>query len=184
MATIAARPLTAAEYLLLPDTGRPTELVRGEVVPMNLPSPRHGEICCQVAYLLRRCLDDHPTGRVVTNDAGVITEHDPDTVRGPDVAYYGFQRVPQGPLPRGYLAVAPELAFEVRSRTDRWADLHAKVAEYLRAGVLLVGVLDEATEAIHVFSPEDSPRVVAGDQELTFPGLLEHFRVPARRFFE
>lgn len=148
MATVAARPLTAAEYLLMPDDGQPTELVRGEIVLMNGPAPRHGEVCCQGANLLRRHLDDNPVGRVITNDAGVVTEHNPDTVRGPDVAYYSFQRVPRGPLPRGYLPVAPELVFEIRSPSDRWTDLHAKVAEFLLAGVLAVAVLDETTETI------------------------------------
>src|SRR5947208_16588164 len=55
--------LTAEEYMLLPDDGRLTELVRGEVVEMAQPNIRHGEICGQVYYLLRRFLDDHPVGR-------------------------------------------------------------------------------------------------------------------------
>ena len=48
---------------------------------MNVPTPRHGEICVQISYLLRRFLEDHPLGRVVSNDSGVRTERDPDTMR-------------------------------------------------------------------------------------------------------
>jgi hypothetical protein len=59
-------------------------------------------------------LDRHDTGRLVGNDSGVVTEHEPDTVRGADVAYYSYERIPRGPLPRGrYLTVMPELVFEV-----------------------------------------------------------------------
>src|SRR5262249_46297956 len=122
MATVETRLLTAAEYLELPDDGRYTELVRGEIVEMNLPTPRHGEICVQTSYLLRRYLEDYPVGRVVSNDSAVVTEHDPDTVRGADVAFYSYQKIPPGPLPQGYLKVVPELVFEVRSPTDRWAE--------------------------------------------------------------
>jgi hypothetical protein len=43
MATAETGLLTAAEYLALPDDGRCTELVRGETVEMNLPTPRHRE---------------------------------------------------------------------------------------------------------------------------------------------
>src|SRR5438874_4268932 len=97
-ATIAKRLLTAEEYGRRPDDGRKTELVRGEVVEVNMPYPRHGQICCQIAYLLRRFQEDRPIGHVLTNDSGVVTEHDPDTVRGPDVAFYSFTRVPPGPF--------------------------------------------------------------------------------------
>src|SRR5207249_472230 len=113
----AEKLLTAEEYLRLPDNGQPTELVRGKVVSVNVPTPRHGQICGQVAYLLRRFLEDHDVGHVVCNDSGVLTERDPDTLRGADVAYYSYQRVPRGPLPAGYLPVAPEVVFEVRSPT-------------------------------------------------------------------
>ena len=43
-AVVEAR-LTAEEYAKLPDRGVPTELVRGRVIEMNVPAPRHGQIC-------------------------------------------------------------------------------------------------------------------------------------------
>jgi Uma2 family endonuclease len=80
--------MTAEEYINLPDPfDGPTELVKGLLVQMPPTRPRHGEICINIAYILRRYLDDHPSGRVIGNDAGIPTEHDPDTVRGADVAY-------------------------------------------------------------------------------------------------
>src|SRR5262249_54647298 len=108
MATVNSL-MTAEEYAKLPNSGSPDELVQGQVITMPPPKPRHGEICVQIAYLLRRFLDDKPIGRVLGNDSAVITERDPDTVRGADVAYYSYQRVPKGPLPNEWLSVAPEL---------------------------------------------------------------------------
>ncbi len=182
--TLSERLLTAEEYWRLPDDGRPTELVRGRVVPVNMPYPRHGEICAQAVYLLRRYLDEHSVGRVVSNDSGVVVERDPDTVRGADVAYFSFQRVPPGPLPRAYLDVVPELIFEVRSPSDRWRDVLTKVGEYLRAGVTVVCVLDETTRRALVFHAEQGPRTLTADEELTFPDVLPEFRVPVGRFFD
>src|SRR5262245_41468390 len=43
-ASAPERLLTAEEYLLLPDDGIPNELVRGRVVEVGVPTPRHGEI--------------------------------------------------------------------------------------------------------------------------------------------
>jgi Uma2 family endonuclease len=182
--TTAVALLTAEEYAALPDDGRPTELVRGVVVAMNLPTPRHGEICAQVVFLLKQFLLTHPVGRVVSNDSGVITERDPDTVRGPDVAFYSYVRVPQGPLPRGYLHVVPELAFEVRSTGDRWREIHEKIGEFLAAGVTLVCVLDQQTTTAHVYHADEPPREVRRNEELTLPEVLPDFRVPVQHFFE
>lgn len=176
--------LTAEEFHRLPDDGRPKELKRGRIVLMNLTAPRHGQICLQVGYLLRRYLEEHPLGHVVSNDSGIITEQDPDTVRGADVAFYSYQRVPPGPLPQGYLPVAPELVFEVRSPGDRWGRIWAKVGEYLEAGVTVVCVLDQVTERCHVYRNEEEVQVIQPQQELTILDVLPDFRVVVRRFFE
>lgn len=133
MATAEAL-ITAEEYLLLPDEGQPTELVRGRIVPLNIPSPRHGHYCSRTARFIGNFVEEHGLGRTMTNDAGVVTERDPDSVRGPDVSFYSFGRLPPVEVPEGYLPVAPELAFEVRSATDRWADILIKVGEFLNAG--------------------------------------------------
>jgi Uma2 family endonuclease len=182
--TVAEARLTAEEYRLLPDNGQWTELVRGRIVPMNMPAPRHGQICVRIVRILGRFLDDHDIGHLVSNDSAVVTERDPDTVRGADVAFYRYERVPRGPFPEGYVEAMPELVFEVRSPTDRWVQIHTKAAEYLNAGVSVVCVLDPTTESAHVFSADQPTRVIPHDQELTIPEVLGEFRAVVRRFFE
>lgn len=184
MSTTIATLMTAEEYAELPDDGRATELVRGVVVPMNMPKPRHGEICVRTILLVQAYLDTHPIGRQLSNDSGVITERDPDTVRGADVAFYSYARTPPGPLSLDYLPVPPELVFEVRSTGDRWRKINEKVHEYLNAGVTLVCVLDQQTETAHVFHADQPPREVKRDEELTLPEVFPDFRVLVRRFFE
>ena len=168
----------------MPDDGRPKELVRGRIVEMNVPAPRHGYICANIIGLVRPFVVQHGLGRVMSNDSGVVTEQDPDTVRGADAAFWSFRRLPAGPLPAGYLTVLPELVFEVRSPSDRWSQVLAKVAEYLDAGVVLVCVLDPPTESIRVYDADHPERVFTTDQELTLPEVLGEFRAPVRAFFE
>jgi Uma2 family endonuclease len=184
MSTAVESLLSATEYARLPHRGVPTELVRGKVVSMNVPAPRHGQICCTIARLVGNHAEAHSLGQVISNDGGVVTERDPDTVRGADVAFYSFQRVPRGPFPSEYLPVAPELVFEVRSPTDRWARLLAKVSEYLEAGVSAVCVLDQVSETVQVYRPDELPRTLHGDDELHLGDVLGDFRMPVRRFFE
>jgi Uma2 family endonuclease len=184
MSTATTSLLTAEEFRLLPDNGKHRELVRGRVVEMNVPVPRHGVLCSNVIWELSNFVRPRGIGRVVTNDAGVVTEHEPDTVRGPDVSYYSYARLPKGRIPEGYLDVVPELVFEVRSHTDRWSRILAKVSEYLEAGVSVVCVLDEQTEALTVYPAEDLQRVLTADDEFTLPEIFgPDFRVPVSRFF-
>jgi Uma2 family endonuclease len=176
--------ITAEEFARRPDPGHPEELVRGRIVPMPMPKPRHGEICGQAYYLLRREIEDRDLGRLLSNDSGVITQRGPDTVRGADIAYYSYERVPKGPLPDRYLDVAPDLILEVRSPSDRWADILVKVGEYLAAGVTIVVVLDDTSRSARVFDGEGTIRLLAAEEEFTLPELLGDFSVSVRRFFE
>jgi Uma2 family endonuclease len=184
MAT-ATSIMAAEEYMDLPDSfDRPIELVKGELVTMTPPLPRHGEICSQIIYLLRKYFDEHPAGRVLCNDSSMITERGPDTVRGPDVAYYSYDRLPKGPLPQGLLPVSPDMIFEVRSPNDRWGELHTKVAEYLNVNVKAVCVVDDETRTIHVFFADVPPQILTVDDDFALPEILGEFMVKVERFFE
>ena len=177
--------LTAEEFMALPESfDGPVELVKGVVETMPPPFPRHGEICFRIAYVIQRYLDDNPIGRLVTNDSSVLTERDPDSVRGPDVAYFSYERVPKGPLPLGLLPAAPELVFEVRSQSDRWRKLHAKVSEYLSAGVRSVCVVDDETKSIHAFHADRASQVFEAADEFALPDILGEFQVLVLKFFE
>jgi Uma2 family endonuclease len=176
--------LTAEEFAERPDPGFREELVRGRIVPMTMPKPRHGEICCTAVRILGNWAHDRDLGRILCNDTGVITERSPDTVRGADVAFYSYARVPKGPLPDRYLDVAPDLVIEVLSPSDRWPKVLAKVAEYLEAGTTAVIVLDDPRQTAHVYRADGATRLLAADEELTIPDLLGDFHVRVGRFFE
>jgi Uma2 family endonuclease len=183
MATVATL-LTAEEYLLLPDDGRHTELVRGKIVAMNMPAPRHGYYCSNIVLLVGSYVKDRDLGRVLSNHSGVVTEHDPDTVRGSDVCFYSYSRVPKGPLPEGYLEIAPELVFEVRSPSDRRSAILLKVGEYLTAGVQAVCVLDPQTRTLTIYRDDKEEQRLSAEDEFTLPDILGEFGVLVRRFFE
>lgn len=175
---------TAEEFGQRPDPGHPEELVRGRIVAMPPPGSRHGQVCNRIGRIVGNHADDNDLGHVLCNDSGVITERGPDTVRGADICFYSDQRVPKGPLPSGYLAVPPDVIFEVLSPEDRWRKVLAKVMEYLDAGVQAVLVVDPMRRQIHLFEGDEPTRILTDQDELTLPGQLGDFRVPVRRFFE
>jgi Uma2 family endonuclease len=177
-------PMTAEQFGRRPDPGYPEELVRGRVVAMSAPDRRHGYVCGKAVMIFGSFVDTRNIGRVMCNDSGVITERDPDTVRGADVAYYSYSRLAKGTLPTGYGPEVPELVVEVRSASDRWREILDKVSEYLNAGVLVVVVLDPGPQVAQVFSADDPPRTLTTEEELVLPGVLDDFRVRVGRFFE
>jgi Uma2 family endonuclease len=150
---------------------------------MNQPGFRHGLICGQVYFLLRLFLMDHDVGRVLSNDSGIITQRDPDTVRGGDVTFYSYNRVPRGASPAGYPDLSPNVVFEVRSPSDRWSEIHEKIGEYLAAGVEAVCVLVPETTAAHLYYPDRPGELLEGDEELTLPAPLHEFHQLVSAFF-
>jgi Uma2 family endonuclease len=183
MTAVADHLLTVEEFARLADSGGPAELVRGRIVEMNRPTPRHGQICNEVAWLLNSFVRPQRLGEVVINDAGVVTARDPDTMRGADVAFYSKTRFGEGRLPDGYLEKVPDLVFEVLSDSDRWSALLAKVAEYLDAGVRAVCILDPSDETAYLYHGDQPVRILTSTQDLTLPELLGEFRVQVAEFF-
>jgi len=184
MATVTESVLTAEQFRQLPANGKPLELIRGRVVEMNLPTPRHGYLCNRVGRILGNFAEERGLGRVMNNHSGVLTEREPDTVRGPDVCYFSYSRLPKGPIPDRYLDVVPELVVEVRSRTDHWDRILIKVGEFLAAGVSVVCVLDEHTETLMIYRRDELPRTLAEDDDFTLPDIFgDEFRIAVGRFF-
>ncbi len=182
--SVAEALITAEEYCDMPDDGRCTELVRGRIIELTRPTFLHGYVCVEMATALRAWVKARELGRVVSNDTGILTQRDPDTLRGADVAYYSFARLPKESTPRKYPDDAPELVIEVRSPSDRWRKIYAKVAEYLDLGVLVVCVLDPDTQSAHLYYSDHPARTLGPDDELTFPECLPDFRVLVRSLFE
>lgn len=184
MATIDAL-ITAEEFFAIPGGDQPKELVKGRVVLMTPPDQPHGLVCLEVGFILRSYLESHPIGRVVSNDSGVVTERNPDSVRGPDVSFYTHDQIPPKPFTPGYWKSVPPLVCEVLSPSDAWVDMLEKVAEYLRAGVKIACVFDPDKETVQVFHANRKTETLSGDQELKLPGVFgDDFSVPVKKFFE
>lgn len=184
MATIEAL-ITAEEYGAMPDDGTLSELVKGRIVTMTPPGQPRGLVCMEIGYILKSYLRTHDIGRAVGNDSGCITSRNPDSVRGPDIAFYRHDQIPQKPFKSGYWQAVPPLVCEVLSPSDRWPDMLEKVAEYLRAGVVIVCVVDPRTETVQVFRTQRPTETLSGNMELKLPEVLgDEFSVPVSKFFE
>jgi Uma2 family endonuclease len=176
--------MTAAEFY---QTGPETdgfELVRGELVPMPPPGDKHGMVCANGVFLLKSYVKTRGQGTVLCNDAGILTQHDPDTVRGVDIAVFLRASWEGQSPPSGYTREPPDLVVEVRSPTQSWTQVLHKVGEYLRMGVRLVWVIDPQRQRVTTFSPDQEPATFAAENELDGGEVLPGFRCRVAELFE
>ncbi len=178
------RLITIEEFSRMPADGKCRELVRGRVIEMNPPKLRHGQVCSKIGRIYGNAADDSELGHVVTNDTGIITQRDPDTLRGADVAFYSYSKIPRGPLPEDYPSAPPEVVFEVLSPSDQWSKVHGKVSEYLEVGVSVVCVVEPKTETVHVYRPDQAAKELKGNDELVLPEFSAEFRISIKQFFD
>lgn len=184
MATAATRPMTAEEFWNLPDPqdGMRHELVRGELTVMPRPGFRHGRRQLRIAGLLDAYGAEGDRGRAAT-DVGILIERDPDTVRGPDVAYWSAERLPLDQEPEGFLAIAPDLCVEIISPSDRRTELHEKIVEYFRFGVRMVWLVDPEDRTITIYRSPDEAHLYHETAEFDGGDALPGFRCGVGELF-
>jgi Uma2 family endonuclease len=186
MATVlppAEKLMTIAEFVALPDDGVRRELVRGRIIEMPQPKPIHGFVCMEIGARLREFVKSRNLGRVAT-ESGLVTERNPDSMRGPDISFYSYKRIPPGSVPDEYLDVRPELVVEVLSTFDRWPRVLQKIVEYLDAGVVAVCIVDSDLQTVEVHTADQKVRHLARADELTLPEVLPDFACKVADLFD
>ena len=182
--------MTAEELLAYPLPDKRIELVRGRLIVREPPGMRHGECALRIGVALSNFLSRdrassgaaETRGRVLTCDSGFTLARNPDTVRGPDVAYVSRKRW-AGPMPDGYGEFAPDLAVEIRSPSDRPGAVLAKVGDWLDAGSHLVWVVDPARRQVTVYRADGSQALLGVEDVLGGDDLLTGFTFAIAELF-
>jgi Uma2 family endonuclease len=184
MATVAEKLWTVEEFARRPQPpdGSREELVRGVIVTMAPPAFRHGKIQVRVGSILDQFVRTRGLGQVV-GETGVITERDPDSVRGPDAAYWSKERLPLDAEPEVYPDVAADLCVEVRSPDESRKQIEEKVREYLACGVRLVWYVDPSKQTVTVYRPGQAEQVLTATDTLSGEDVLPGFTCPVADLF-
>lgn len=181
--TATVESLTLEEFGRLPEEdGFRMELVRGRLVREPPAGARHSDVAAAVFRALDAYAQKNEAGKV-RFDAGYVLEEEPPTVRIPDVAFIAAHRLPPGPSPTGCWELAPDVAVEVLSPSNRPSAILEKVAQYLEAGVRLVWIADPGRETVTIYRPDGEVGVFGVGDVLRGEDVLPGFRLEVAEVF-
>lgn len=104
-------------------------------------------------------------------------------MRGADAAFVGNEKLAHYGLPEGYFPTAPDIAVETASPGNSSEELLTKVDEYIKAGSLLVWVLNPKRRMAFVYRPNDVISVLRETDALDGEDVLPNFRLPLAELF-
>ena len=174
--------MTAEEFFEVNIPDGKAELVRGRVVRMTFPSMRHAVITLRIGARLLSHVEARELGYVFV-ETGCITARDPDTVRGPDVAFVSFERMAgQAPLEK-FLPFAPDLAVEVISPSERPKQIREKVQDWFAGGARRVWLFYPTIRNVYVLRSPTEVQILGPDDTLAGEEVLPGFSCPVAAFF-
>jgi Uma2 family endonuclease len=157
------------------------ELVGGVLVEKAMGF-RESLLALALAEFLRAFVREHNLG-LVTGEAGLLRLA-PGLVRGPDVAFISWARIPGGRVPREPIPeLAPDLAVEVLSESNTPGEMLRKRRDYFAAGTRLVWQIDLDARTAEVFTAPTNPTVVSESECLEGGDVLPGLSLPLAQLF-
>lgn len=153
------------------------EFIGGEIVEVVSNSDA-SEIAVRIAARISLYVESQGLGRVTGADGGYKVSGE-DYI--PDVAFISKVRQPQRPHTT-WNPLAPDLAVEVVSPTDRVQDIADKVANYLLAGTLLWYVYP-ALQQVKVYMPGQPVKTLGLKDILDGGQVLPGFNLALKDIF-
>lgn len=141
--------VTVEEYLAMPETTTPHNLIEGRLYVSEAPTPRHQEIVLELASRLHQIAKE-VGGRVYVAPTDYMLGD--GTIVQPDVSYIVAARLD---MVQRQLIGPPDIAIEVLSPGTRRFDRIRKLRTYEKNGVREVWLVDPDSQTVIVFFGTD-----------------------------
>jgi Uma2 family endonuclease len=174
---------TAEQLAQMHADGHRYELVEGVLNMMSPAGGRHGRIAGRVFKLLANHVDDHALGCVFAAETGFIIRRAPDTVRAPDAAFVGLEKMEALENDSGFLPFAPDLAVEVVSPNDSFADVENKAFNWLDSGTRLVLIVEPESETLHAYRSRTNISVLNSTDFLDATDAITGWKIKVSEIF-
>jgi len=171
------------EFINLPENANKLfEFIGGEVIEMPAPSPRHAYIADEIYSAIRKHVKKHDLGFAFSDSVSYTLSG--EDVLIPDASFVSKER--QATLPDQF-TIAPDIAVEVISPSNRPREMLSKVERYLEHGARLVWVVYPDEQVVDVYRrAEDGSlnlRKIEADGRLTGGDVLPDFQLALKDLF-
>jgi Uma2 family endonuclease len=181
--TTTVQPMTADELLRMPDDGFRYELVKGELRKMSPAGHEHGTVAMRFGWRIAQHVEAGSLGAVYAAETGFLIASDPDTVRAPDVAFVSRKRLDEIGNVQGYWPGPPDLAVEVISPSDTYTEVEEKAIEWLKAGTLIVLVLNPRKRTAAIYRSMNEIVILDEHASLDLADIVPGFKVAVKDIF-
>jgi Uma2 family endonuclease len=175
--------VTLAEYLALPETNIPHELVDGKLRVTAAPSPWHQKVLNRIARALEDFVEPRNLGFVFRAPVDVVLDPAAPLALQPDIVYIRRDRAA---IVRERIEGVPDLVVEILSPGTREYDRTEKSARYAAARVTEYWLADLETQTIEIRRLDQGPPVTVAiftiTDSLTSP-LFPDFTLPVAPVF-
>ncbi|MGH9800194.1 MAG: Uma2 family endonuclease [Blastocatellia bacterium] len=141
------------EYLQMPEINLRYEIIDGEMIMPSSPTFDHQWIIHNILDALRPFVKKKKLGAVVAAPLDILIRRMPLRTRQPDILYISFKRGGKtiSELRQLQLVeIAPDLAIEILSPSDRRSVLKEKLEDYVSIGVLECWLVSPQAETIEI----------------------------------
>jgi Uma2 family endonuclease len=168
-----------------------SELDEEELEDDEMGTFEHSIICTNIITELNIFLKGKKLGRVADSSAEYRFLDKPNTTkkgrkpsRQPDVSFVRQEKLPE--RFRSYPEIAPDLAVEVVSPSDKYYEIEAKIVEYQKAGVKLVWMVHPYSRQVDLYRLENAlrPQIYMGGDELDGEDVIPGFKLAVSAIFD
>ena len=169
--------------IVLPEAKPAFEWVNGRALQKVSPKRRHSLAQTVFAAALLAWAGAQRAGMAGTEwRFRIMPEGEVRRPLVPDVAFLSYRRMPYKEQERTEEpGIAPDAVVEIRSPSDRWADIAEKIRVYLKAGTNVIFFVDPKRQTVTVYDPSGERTLGPNDtvRHATLPG----FELPVRELF-
>jgi Uma2 family endonuclease len=163
------------------DEERLYELMEGVLVE-KVMGYLESYLAMELGRLLGNFVAEHNLGAVTGADGALRLMQ--GLVRIPDIAYIGWEHLPDRHLPTEPLPdLAPDLAVEILSEGNTPGEMERKLRDYFFAGTRLVWYIDPQRRTVRVYTSPDQYVELSERQTLDGGAVLPGFSLPLAQLF-
>jgi Uma2 family endonuclease len=170
------RPMTDVELLQFCEQNELLRVERdanGELILMSPTGTDGGNAELDIATELNIWARQDGRGRALGPNSGVKL---PDTaVRAADAGWVSWERYNASAGEGGYREFVPEFVIELRSESDRLADVREKMAQWMANGVELGWLIDPSRKMVEIYRPGQKMEEQEGQSAVYGDGAVGGF---------